>query len=65
LPSIIIHTSPVNIQKERILRQRAKTSQQRFYELLRLNQLALKLSGRQFLRAPQGKGIVLKKLSGL
>ncbi|MBU6157421.1 MAG: hypothetical protein KGP35_00185 [Bacteroidetes bacterium] len=61
MPSIIIHTSPVNIQKERILRQRAKTPEQRFYELLRLNELALKLSGRKFLREPQGKGIVLVK----
>ncbi|MFN9977774.1 MAG: hypothetical protein ACK58T_48490 [Phycisphaerae bacterium] len=65
MPSIIIHNFRVNIQKERILRQRAKTPQQRFYELIRLNQLAIKLSGRKYLREPQGEGVVLKKKSDL
>ena len=63
MAQLLIYNHEIDLKKERVKRHREKTAEQRFNELIKLNQLALLMSGRKCLKAPQGKGIVLKKLT--
>ncbi|MFN9710138.1 MAG: hypothetical protein ACK55K_01850 [Bacteroidota bacterium] len=62
MAQLIIHNSGIDLKKERVKRQREKTAEQRFDKLIKLNQLALLMSGRKILKALEGKGLVLRKI---
>jgi hypothetical protein len=62
MAQLIIHNTEIDLKKERVKRQREKTAEQRFVELIKLNKLILLMSGREILKTPQGKGLVLRKI---
>jgi hypothetical protein len=61
MAQLILYNQEIDLKKERVKRQREKTAEQRFDELMKLNHLALLMSGRKSLKEPQGRGIILKK----
>ena len=61
MAKLLIHNQEIDLKKERVKRHREKSAEQRFDELMKLNHLAMLMSGRKSLREPQGKGIILRK----
>ena len=61
MAQLILYNQEIDLKKERVKRQREKTAEQRFDELMKLNHLALLMSGRKSLKEPQGRGIILRK----
>jgi hypothetical protein len=61
MAQLILYNQEIDLKKERVKRQREKTAEQRFDELMKLNQIALLMSGRKSLKEPQGRGIILRK----
>jgi hypothetical protein len=61
MAKLLIHNQEIDLKKERVKRHREKSAEQRFNELMKLNHFALLMSGRKSLKAPQGKGIILRK----
>jgi hypothetical protein len=61
MAQLILYNQEIDLKKERVKRQREKTAEQRFDALMKLNQIALLMSGRKSLKEPQGRGIILRK----
>jgi len=56
-----LYTPREEFVKERDNRFLKLSSAEKFYALLHLNQVAIKLNGRRPLKKPQGKGIIISK----
>ena len=56
-----INTPYQSIAAERELGFYNLTSEEKFYALLKLNKIAVKLNGGRPLKTPQGKGIIIRK----
>jgi hypothetical protein len=61
MAQLILYNQEIDLKKERVKRHREKSAELRFDELMKLNHLALLMSGRKSLKEPQGRGIILRK----
>jgi hypothetical protein len=57
-----IYTEKRDLELERMQRHYALTPEQRFYDLIKLCRLSMKMAGRTTMGEPQGKGLVIRKL---
>lgn len=58
---LIIHEQTADLSLERMNRHLALSPQERFYALVNLCRLSMKMSGRKIIATPQGKGLVIRK----
>lgn len=58
---LFIYEQPVDLALERMRRHKALSPEERLYALVRLCKLSMKMSGRETIGTPQGKGLVIRK----
>jgi hypothetical protein len=62
---LVIHEQPVDLTLERMKRHLALSPEERLSALIKLCRLSMQMSGRKTIGVPQGKGLVIRKLSTL